>query len=63
VGQTSKGPLNFAWINQQAAQMDDFAECVVTGRKTPVAGEMGGTHISIITAIYEAARTGREVKV
>jgi len=63
VGQTSKGPLNFAWINQQAAQMDDFSECVVTGRKSPVAGEMGRTHMSIITAIYEAARTGREVKV
>jgi glucose-fructose oxidoreductase len=63
VGQTSKGPLNFPWINQQAAQMDDFAECVLTGRKTPVAGEMGRSHIAIISAVYEAARTGRKVKV
>jgi len=62
VGQTSNGPLNFPWINQQAAQMDDFAECVLTGRKTPVSGFMGRVHISIIEAIYEAARTGREVK-
>ena len=63
VGQTSKGPLNFPWINQQAAQMDDFAECVLTGRKTPVPGEMGRTHMAIISAVYEAARTGRTVKV
>ena len=63
VGQTSKGPLNYPWINQQAAQMDDFAECVLSGRKTPVPGEMGRTHIAIIMAVYEAARTGRLVKV
>jgi len=62
-GQTSKGPLSFPWINQQAAQMDDFADCVLSGRKTPVAGEMGRTHIAIIKAVYEAARTGREIKV
>jgi glucose-fructose oxidoreductase len=63
VGQTSKGPLSFPWINQQAAQMDDFAECVLSGRKTPVPGEMGRTHLAIISAVYEAARTGRVVKV
>jgi len=63
VGQTSKGPLDFPWINQQAAQMDDFAECVLTGRKTPVPGEMGRTHLAIISAVYEAARTGAVVKV
>jgi len=63
VGQTSRGPLKFEWINQQAAQMDDFADCVLTGRKTPVPGEMGRTHMAIITAVYEAARTGKTVKV
>ena len=62
VGQTSRGPLNFEWINQQAAQMDDFADCVVSGRPTPVPGEMGKAHMSIITAVYEAARTGKNVK-
>jgi hypothetical protein len=29
VGQTSSGPLKFEWINQQAAQMDDFADCIL----------------------------------
>jgi len=43
--------------------MDDFAECVLTGRKTPVPGEMGRSHIAIISAVYEAARTGKIVKV
>ena len=63
VGATSRGPMNFEWINQQAAQMDDFADCVTTGRKTPVPGEMGKAHMAIITAVYEAARTGKTVKV
>ena len=63
VGATSRGPMKFEWINQQAAQMDDFADCVMTGRKTPVPGEMGKAHMAIITAVYEAARTGKTVKV
>jgi predicted dehydrogenase len=63
VGQTSRGPMNYPWINQQAAQMDDFADCVLSGRKTPVPGEMGQAHIAIVMAIYEAARTGKQVKV
>jgi glucose-fructose oxidoreductase len=63
VGQTSHGPLSYQWINQQAAQMDDFADCVLSGRKTPVSGDMGRSHMAIITAVYEAARNGRVVKV
>jgi glucose-fructose oxidoreductase len=61
---TSKGPLDFGPpINQQAAHMDDFANCVLTGRDTPINGEMGRRDIQIITAIYEAARTGKRVLV
>jgi len=63
VGTTSRGPMTYTWINQQAAQMDDFADCIISGRKTPVPGEMGRKHIAIITAIYEAARSGKTVKV
>lgn len=63
VGQTSRGSMNYQWINQQAAQMDDFADCVLTGRKTPVSGEMGRTHMAVITAVYESARTGKIVRV
>jgi glucose-fructose oxidoreductase len=63
VAETSRGPLNFPAINQQAAQMDDFADCILTGRDTPVPGELGRRDIQIITAIYEAARTGKRVHV
>jgi glucose-fructose oxidoreductase len=68
---TSKGPLHFPVPDtdggkasyQQAWQMDDFAACIMTGRETPVPGEMGLRDIKIITAIYEAARTGQKVTV
>ena len=63
VCETSAGPLRFPIINQQAAQMDDFADCVLTGRKTPVPGELGKRDIQIITAIYEAARSGTRVPI
>ena len=63
VAETSRGPLNFMAINQQAAQMDDFADCILSGRDTPVPGELGRRDMRIITAIYEAARTGKRVKV
>jgi glucose-fructose oxidoreductase len=63
VVETSRGLLKYPSIYQQAAQMDDFAECVLTGRKTPVSGEIGRRDMQIIAAIYEAARTGQRVKV
>jgi glucose-fructose oxidoreductase len=59
VCETSRGPLNYPAISQQAALMDDFAECILTGRDTPVSGELGRRDIQIISAIYEAARTGK----
>ena len=63
VCETSAGPLNLPAINQQAAHMDDFADCIMTGRETPVGGELGRRDIQIISAIYEAARTGKRVQV
>ena len=63
VAETSRGPLNFAAINQQAAQMDDFADCILSGRNTPVPGELGRRDMQIITAIYEAARSGKRIRV
>ncbi len=61
--ETSRGALNYSPVSQQAAQMDDFADCVKTGRKTTVPGELGRRDIQILMAIYEAARTGKRVKV
>jgi glucose-fructose oxidoreductase len=52
---TSRGPLRYPKTNQQALQMDDFAQCVLTGRPTPVPGEMGRRDLAIIEAIYASA--------
>jgi glucose-fructose oxidoreductase len=43
--------------------MDDFAECILSGRKTPVRGELGRRDMAIIAAVYKAARTSKRVKV
>ena len=63
VAETSRGRLNYVAINQQAAQMDDFADCILTGRKTRVPAELDRRDLQIITAIYEAASTAKRVKV
>ena len=60
-GKTSKGPMQFAEGNQQAAQMDDFALAIIEGRPTPVPGEMGRQDVKIIQAIYKAMETGQRV--
>jgi predicted dehydrogenase len=55
--------LSYPPVSQQGRQMDDFADCILTGRKTGVPGELGRRDIQILMAIYEAARTGQRVKV
>jgi predicted dehydrogenase len=60
-GRTSNGEMNFPAINQQAAQMDDFALCIKDNFETRVPGEMGLRDVKIIMAIYESARTKQKV--
>jgi len=62
-GSTSKndGKLNLPNINQQAAQMDDFADCVLHNKPTRVPGEMGLRDVQLLLAIYRAAETGQSV--
>ena len=62
-GQTSKGKMDFPHINQQAAQMDDFALAIKEGRPTPVPGEMGRQDVKILQAIYQAMETGKRVDI
>ncbi len=64
-GATHRGPLRIdPPVNQQARQMDDFAQCILTGRATPVPGEMGRRDLCVIEAIYaSAAAGGRRVEV
>lgn len=59
-----KGRLNFGpYVNQQALQMDDFAQCIREGRESRVPGEMGRRDLAIIEAIFTAAKTGQRTAV
>ena len=60
-GKSSIDKIEFQQVNQQAAQMDDFAGCVINKRPTRVPGEMGLRDVKILMAIYESARTGKKV--
>jgi predicted dehydrogenase len=48
-------------IDQFAAEMDDFAQCILNHQPTKVPGEEGLRDVKIMMAIYEAARTGKTV--
>ena len=62
-GNTPEGAMNLPKINQQAKQMDDFAQCIKNNRPTSVPGEMGRRDVKIISAIYEAMNTGKRVMI
>jgi len=61
-GNTPDGKLKFPEINQQAAQMDDFALCIVNNKPSAVPGEMGRQDVKILQAIYKSMQTGQKVK-
>lgn len=54
--------LSFDPIDQFAAEMDDFAQCILSDKPTKVSGEEGLRDVNIMMAIYEAVRTGKAVK-
>jgi len=61
-GQRSdKLEINLPDLDQFAAEMDDFAQCLLNHRPTRVPGEEGLRDVKIMMAIYEAARTGKTV--
>lgn len=49
-------------INQFAAEMDDFAQCIINNKSSEVSGEEGLRDVKIMMAIYESARSGKPVK-
>ncbi len=55
-------PLRFDATDQFAVELDDFAGHVLAGTPTTVPGEEGLRDVRIMMAIYEAARSGREVR-
>lgn len=58
LGKSSNGPLDFPQINQQAAQMDDFARCVASGQPTRVPGQEGLKDMKVVDAIYRSLDNG-----
>jgi predicted dehydrogenase len=61
-GKRSDGELiKFPGMDQFAAEMDNFAECILKNQPTKVPGEEGLRDVKILMAIYEAARTGKAV--
>ena len=63
VGRTPEGPMNFPQINQQAAQMDDFALCIKNNKQTIVPGEEGLKDMKVVEAIYRSIASGKKEKV
>jgi predicted dehydrogenase len=46
-----------------AAEMDDFAQCILEDRESRISGAEGVRDVKIMMAIYESARTGRSVRI
>lgn len=62
-GFTPEGPMQFPAVNQQALQIDDFAQCIINKKQTIVPGELGRRDVVLIQSIYEAAYTGKSVNI
>ena len=54
--------MDFPQVDHFAAEMDDFASCILNNKPTRVPGEEGLRDVKIMTAIYESIRKGRAVK-
>jgi len=59
-GKNAEGIMNIPNINQQAAQMDDFARCVFEKKATRVPGEEGLKDMKVIDAIYKGISSGKK---
>jgi predicted dehydrogenase len=57
------GPKDFDFpaVDHFAAEMDDFADCILNGKETRVPGEEGRRDQRIMAAIYEAAASRKTV--
>lgn len=62
-GSVNGKPMTFPQIIQQAAQMDDFANCVVNNKPTRVPGEEGLKDMKVVDAIYRSLASGNWEKI
>lgn len=63
-GRTSKGELTLPIVNHQTAQMDAIGKLLVENKPFPAhfTGEEGLKDVRIMMAIYDAAKTGKKIK-
>jgi predicted dehydrogenase len=54
--------INMKAPDQFAAEMDDFARCILDHKPTRVPGEEGLRDVKIMMSIYEAVKAGKPVK-
>lgn len=62
-GYTPSGKMPYPQIVQQAAQMDDFAQCVASGKQTRVPGEEGLKDMLVVDAIYRSLESGKKERI
>lgn len=62
-GTTPEGTMTFPNVNQQALQMDAFAQAVTNNTRSIVPGELGRRDVKYLQAIYEAMASGKSVKI
>lgn len=60
-GRSSEGEIHFPRVNQQAAQMDEVARCILDDKPMRVPGEEGLKDMIVVDAVYESIRTGRKI--
>ena len=63
-GKTNKGELTHPHVTHQTVQMDEFAAIILDGKQpvVPVDGVEGWKDMVIVDAIYQAAKTGKKIK-
>jgi predicted dehydrogenase len=59
-GYTATGPMPFPQTIHQAAQMDDFADCVRQNKQSRVPGEEGLKDMKVVDAIYRSLDSGKK---
>ena len=59
-GSVNHIPMKLPQIIQQAAQMDDFAECVRHNKQSRVPGEEGLRDLKVVDAIYKSLESGKK---
>ncbi|WP_374163341.1 Gfo/Idh/MocA family oxidoreductase [Arcticibacter sp. MXS-1] len=62
-GRTHQGPMDLPQVNQQALQMDDFAQCILQNKASRIPGEEGLKDMKVIDAIYRSIASGKKERI